>query len=128
MFMTKTAAVLSIIASAAVSYATLFFLPLAYLAVVAAIPLMYLKGWKSFVAGLVIGTASASSLYLIYPIQKVAQLSAIIGGIVSLSPVLVLTVFPLVYGLIFAFASLLWSEIRENAVHRRGKNGVESQN
>ncbi len=126
--MTKTAAVLSIIASAAVSYATLFFLPLAYLAVVAAIPLMYLKGWKSFVAGLVIGTASASSLYLIYPIQKVAQLSAIIGGIVSLSPVLVLTVFPLVYGLIFAFASLLWSEIRENAVHRRGKNGVESQN
>ncbi|MCL4307120.1 MAG: hypothetical protein M1592_06755 [Candidatus Thermoplasmatota archaeon] len=126
--MTKMGAVLSIIASAAVSYATLFFLPLAYLAVIAAIPLMYLKGWRSFVAGLIVGIGSAFSLYLIYPFQKVAELSAIIGGIVSLSPVLVLVVFPLVYGLILGFASLLWSEIRENVVQRKAKSGTGSGN
>lgn len=124
--MTKMGAVLPIIASAAVSYATLFFLPLAYLAVIAAIPLMYLKGWRSFVVGLIIGIGSAFSLYLIYPLQKVAELSAIIGGIVSLSPVLVLVVFPLVYGLILAFASLLWSELRENVVQRKAKSGMGS--
>ena len=126
--MTKMGAVISIVASAAVSYATLFFLPLAYLAVVAAIPLMYLKGWRTFVAGLIIGITSAFSLYLIYPLQKVAELSAIIGGIVSLSPVLVLVVFPLVYGLILAFSALLWSEIRENIVHRKAKSGMGSRN
>jgi hypothetical protein len=126
--MTKIGAVISIIASAAVSYATLLFLPLAYLAVVAAIPLMYLKGWKTFVVGLIIGIASAFSLYLIYPLQKVAELSAIIGGIVSLSPVLVLVVFPLVYGLILAFGALLWSEILENIALRKAKSSVESRN
>ena len=126
--MTKMGAVISIVASAAVSYATLFFLPLAYLAVVAAIPLMYLKGWRTFVAGLIIGITSAFSLYLIYPLQKVAELSAIIGGIVSLSPVLVLVVFPLVYGLILAFSALLWSEIRENIVNRKAKSGMGSRN
>jgi hypothetical protein len=128
LYMTKTGVVISIVASAAVSYATLFFLPLAYLAVIAAIPLMYLRGWRSFVSGLIVGFASAFSLYLIYPVQKVAELSAVIGGIVSLSPVLVLVVFPLVYGLILAFAALLWSEIRENVVKRKTASIAESGN
>ncbi len=115
-----------IIASVALSFIILIFIPLPYLAAVAAIPLFFLSWKRALSVGFLIGLASALSLYMIYPVANVIKLSSIVSGIVSLPSAVVLLGFPLFFGLIFAFSGMLWSEVASNIASGRsprGKNG-----
>lgn len=109
--MNKGVIAFGLAASVAVSYMILLFLPLPYLALVAAFPLIIMGTARSTLSGFAIGFVTAISIYLLYPLRKVLELSSIIGGIVSLPSIIVLLIFPLFYGLIFAFSGMLWSEI-----------------
>lgn len=114
-----------IAASVAISYLLLIFLPLPYLAILAAVPLSVIGWKKSLPLGFLIGFVSALSLYLIYPVPDVMKLSAIIAGIVSLPAVIITIAFPLFYGLIFAFSGMLWSEVAFNI--SSGKSPVNEE-
>lgn len=102
--------------SIVLSYVALITIPYLWMAVPAALPFLALKSWKNVFVGFGIGMLSSMSIYLFYPLALVSRLSSIIGSIAGEPPILVLIIYPLIYGTIFALSALLWSGINYEAV------------
>lgn len=96
------------------AYLLIFLFPFAWTAIFASIPLLVLNAKKSAISGFAIGFIAPLSIYLLYPLEKVFDLSSIIGSIVGLSPLLLLVIFPLMYGIIMAISAAIWSGIYVN--------------
>ncbi|AKA48230.1 hypothetical protein IX51_02930 [uncultured archaeon] len=97
--------------SIVLSYVALLTIPYLWMAVPAALPFLALKSWKNAFTGFGIGALSAASVYLFYPLGLVSELSNILGSIAGQPPIIVLALYPLIYGVIFALSALLWSGV-----------------
>lgn len=106
--------------SIVLSYVALLALPYVWMAVPAALPFLALRSWKNAFTGFGIGALSAASVYLLYPIHLTAKLSGIVGSIAGVPPVLVLSLYPLLYGLLFGLSALLWSGVDSNRLRKGG--------
>lgn len=98
-----------IVLSIVLSYVVLLAIPYLWMAVPAALPFLALKDWKNSFVGFGIGSLSAASIYLFYPMGLVAKLSGILGSIAGVPPIVALSLFPLIYGLLFGLSALLWA-------------------
>lgn len=97
--------------SVLLSYIALIALPYVWMAVPAALPFLALRNWKNSFVGFGIGSLSAASVYLFYPMHLVSELSGIIGSIAGVPSFILLALYPLLYGVIFGLSALLWSGI-----------------
>lgn len=105
---------LLIAAAVALAYVCNFFVPVAWIGVVAALPLLRIRKMYAFIFGFLIGFIVPTSLYLLYPLSMVGKLSGIVAQIASLPSLVVLLGFSLFYGIIMALSGLFWSGLVEN--------------
>jgi len=111
---------LAIGSSVLLAYLMLEYTQYAWLGVVVALPLFVFRPLRSFISGLVIGLATSFSLYLIYPVSKLATLSSIIGGVSGLPPLVAISLYPILFSLITALSSSLWSVMFSYLTRRGG--------
>lgn len=123
--MSKGIIAAGIVVSIALAYGSLFFITYAFGAILLGIPLMVLNKKYSGIAGFVIGIVSSASIYLMYPITSVSKLAGIVQQIIGLPSMLLIIVFPLMFGLIGAVSGLLFTGIRENLVGKQGETVPE---
>lgn len=101
------------------SYIALIALPFVWMAIPAALPFLALKNWKNVFVGFGIGSLSAASIYLIYPLSNISSLAGILGSISGVPGPLTLALFPLLYGVVFALSALFWSGIDSEELRKR---------
>ncbi|MDP8012180.1 MAG: hypothetical protein ACP5F1_02910 [Thermoplasmata archaeon] len=101
------------IVSIILSYIFVFFTPYALTAIIAAIPLFVFKPKFSSLYGFLIGFIVPLSIYIIYPFNYIVKLSNIIGSLVGFPSIIVIIIFPLLYGIIMAISSAIYSGIYE---------------
>ena len=90
-----------------------FILKDAYYVVISAIPLaVFSKKWAT-IYGLLIGFLSFISVYLQYPFSSIEKIGTIVGSIIGLPSFMIILIYPLLAGLISAFAALLWTSLYE---------------
>ncbi|MHB1439437.1 MAG: hypothetical protein ACYCSO_04775 [Cuniculiplasma sp.] len=90
-----------------------FILKDAYYVVISAIPLaVFSKKWAT-IYGLLIGFLSFISVYLQYPFSSIEKIGTIVGSIIGLPSLMIILIYPLLAGLISAFAALLWTSLYE---------------
>ncbi|MDG6995820.1 MAG: hypothetical protein JRN52_07850 [Nitrososphaerota archaeon] len=97
------------------AYAFNLYVPVVWVGVIAALPLLKLRKSYSLVFGFLVGLLVPMSLYLFYPLLMVMKLSAIVSQIASIPSVLVIVIFPLFYGIIMGLSGLFWSGLAENS-------------
>lgn len=105
--------------SIALSYALVFTVPFAMGAIVAGIPLLFLGRKWSAVSGFLIGLMVPFSVYLLYPLGSVSRLSGIIAQLIGMPALLIIVVFPLMYGIMTAISALIFTGVRELAYSRK---------
>lgn len=120
--MNKAFKILMIAISFAGSMLSLIFTSYAWLGVFDALPLLFFAARKAFVAGLLIGLFTSFSLYLSYPLSKVAQLSMLLGSLAGLPPFLAFSLYPLLFSFLTAFSASMWSEIYSSIKYLLNKN------
>lgn len=105
------------------SYIALIAVPYVWMAIPAALPFLALRSWKNSLIGFGIGSLTAASIYLFYPLGLVSSLSVILGSIAGVPSFMLLALYPLLYGIIFALSALLWSwmDIESFKVRATGK-------
>lgn len=109
--------------SVVLAYAAVILTSYAWLGVVVSLPLLFLRPWKSFLAGLLIGLLSSFSMYVIYPASSLVAMSDVLGGIAGLPPILALSIYPVMFSLIAAFSASMWSEIYAKYGRRNTESG-----
>ncbi|BCU67779.1 hypothetical protein HS7_12160 [Sulfolobales archaeon HS-7] len=115
-------AIISILASIVISYATLILLPITLFAVAIGIPLFLIKPRYSGIYGFAIGLLTSLSIYLLYSPSAVYQLSVRTGEIIGIPGSVLIILYPLIYAVIAGLSSLLFSgiyEIAKNIGNRR---------
>ncbi len=85
-------------------------------AIFASIPLYILKPKRAFVAGLIIGFFVPVTIYAIYPLNLTVKLASILSPIVGMPGIVILFLYPLIYGILMALSASLWSGIYERSV------------
>lgn len=100
------------------AYVLNLFVPIIWIAIVASLPLLRIRKRYAVLSGFLIGLLVPLSLYLMYPIPMVGELSGIMGQLAGLPPFLVVVVFPLFYGIIMGLGGLFWSGLAENLTSR----------
>ncbi|MDG6933427.1 MAG: hypothetical protein JRN68_01890 [Nitrososphaerota archaeon] len=110
-------------ASVVIAYTAVILTSYAWLGVVVSLPLLFLRPWKSFMAGLLIGLVSSFSMYVIYPASSLIAMSDVLGGVAGLPPILALSIYPVMFSLITAFSASMWSELYAKYTHRDTKPG-----
>ena len=100
------------------AYVLNLFVPIIWIANVASLPLLRIRKRYAVLSGFLIGLLVPLSLYLMYPIPMVGELSGIMGQLAGLPPFLVVVVFPLFYGIIMRHGGLFWSGLAENLTSR----------
>lgn len=105
---------LGIPASIALAYAFNLFVPVIWVGVLAALPLLKMKKMYALIFGFLIGLLVSVSLYLLYQLSIVVKLSGILSQIASFPSAFVIVVFPLFYGIIMGLSGLFWSGLIEN--------------
>lgn len=113
--MNKYAPYAGIPVAAALSYIVVFTVQPIYVAIVVGIPLMFLSRKLSGIAGFLVGLIVPLTVLFSYPISSVMQLSSIVGELTGMPSVLILVIYPLMYGIIAAISALLFTGIREMA-------------
>ncbi|MDG6922172.1 MAG: hypothetical protein JRN67_02625 [Nitrososphaerota archaeon] len=96
------------------AYAFNLYVPVIWVGVIAALPLLKLRKVYALVFGFLIGLLVPMSLYLLYPLSMVVKLSGIVSQIASLPSVLVIVIFPLFYGIVMGLSGVFWSALLEN--------------
>ncbi|MCI4434715.1 MAG: hypothetical protein GPW18_04465 [Euryarchaeota archaeon] len=99
-----------IIISIILTFSFVIFIPYAWTAIFAAIPLYKLRERNSAIAGFLIGF-STIVLYLFYPTNKLIELSGILGNATGLPGLLLILIYPLIYGIIMMLSSTLFSHL-----------------
>jgi hypothetical protein len=107
---------LGIPASIALAYAFNLFVPVIWIGVLAALPLLEMRKMHALISGFLIGLLVSMSLYLFYQLPMVVKLSGIMSQIASIPSALVIVVFPLFYGIVMGLSGLFWSGLIENRV------------
>ncbi len=105
---------LGIPVSIALSYAFNLFVPVIWIGVLAALPLLKMRKKYALMIGFFIGLLASMSLYLLYPLPMVAKLSGVMSSLTSLPSALMIVAFPLFYGIIMGLSGLFWSDLIEN--------------
>ena len=105
---------LGVPAAAVLAYVFTFLVPVAWLGVVASLPLLTIRKAYALFFGFLIGLLAPVSLYLLYPPDMVSKLSVTIGQIASIPSLLVIVMFPLFYGITMGLSGLFWSGLAEN--------------
>ncbi len=105
---------LGIPVSIALAYAFNLLVPVIWVGIFAALPLLKIKKIYALVVGFFIGLLASMSLYLLYPLPMVVKLSGIMSQLASIPSALVIVIFPLFYGIIMGLSSLFWSGLIEN--------------
>ncbi len=108
--------ILSTALSILFSYVFIIILSTPLTAIFASIPLYVFKVKKSLIAGLLIGFFVPITLYIFYPLDYTIKLSVILSSIVGFPGILLIFLYPLIYGLLMAFSGALWSGIYERVV------------
>lgn len=112
--------------SVALAYGLVFLVPYAFAAIAAAIPLLYLSRRAAGIAGFLAGLLEPFSIYLLYPLQAVSRLSGILSQLTGFPPVLLIVIYPLMYGIIEAVSALLFVGVRERAAGSGRKEPAEA--
>lgn len=103
------------------AYAFNLYVPVVWVGVIAALPLLKIRKAYALVSGFVIGMLVPISLYLLYPLSMVVKLSVVVSQIASIPSVVVIVIFPLFYGIVIGFSGLFWSGLAENPSIGGGK-------
>lgn len=90
-----------------------------YAAVIIGIPLMFLGRKYSGISGFVIGLAVPFSILLSYPISEVIKLSGIVGQLTGMPGILILIIYPLMYGILGGISALFFTGIRELVINKK---------
>ncbi|MDG6908617.1 MAG: hypothetical protein JRN20_22855 [Nitrososphaerota archaeon] len=113
--------------SIVLAYAFNLYVPVIWVGVIAAFPLLKLRKAYAFVFGLAIGLLVPMSLYLLYPLSMVVKLSGVVSQIALIPSVLVIVVFPVFYGVIVGLSGLFWSGLAQTKrIGGRTKNHQDS--
>lgn len=105
---------LGIIASLALAYVLSIFVPIVWIAVIAALPLLRIRKLFALVSGFAIGIMAPLSLYLLYPLPMVPKLAGVISQIAGIPLFITIMGFPLFFGIIMGLGGLFWSGLAEN--------------
>ncbi len=100
--------------SIALAYAFNLLVPVIWVGVFAALPLLKIKKMYALVVGFLIGLLASMSLYLLYPLPMVVKLSGVMSQLASIPSALVIVIFPLFYGIVMGLSGLFWSGLIEN--------------
>lgn len=103
--------ILGIPISIVLAYLLIYFFPVAWTAIFAAIPLLKLKVKHAFISGFLIGLIVPISFYMLYPLDLLSKLAGIIGNIVGLNKILIVFIFPIMYAVIMALSAIVFSDI-----------------
>jgi hypothetical protein len=93
------------------AYLFIYLLPFAWTAIFAAIPLLKLKVKHALISGFLIGFIAPVSYYMLYPLDLVSKLAAIIGNIVGLNKIIIVFIFPIMYAVIMALSAMVFAGI-----------------
>lgn len=121
--MNKMVPYLGIIVSAALAYLLIFSTAYALSAILVGIPLFLLEKRIAAVSGFAIGFLAPVSLYLLYPMSAISQLSGIISQLTGLPSALLIIVYPLMYGIIAMLSALLFTGLMDYYTGRLGESG-----
>jgi hypothetical protein len=105
---------LGIAVAVILAYVFAIFVPLVWISVVAALPLLRIRKLHALIFGFVIGLVAPLSVYLLYPFSLIGKLAGAISQIASIPPFLAILGFPLFYGIIMGLAGLFWAGLAEN--------------
>ena len=105
---------LGLLAAIVVAYALNFLLPVAWIAFLPALPLLVFSKKYALFFGFLIGLLVPLSLYLVYPISLIGELSVVMGEITGIPSILAILIFPLFYAIIMGLSGLFWTGFAEN--------------
>lgn len=88
--------------------------PYIWTGAIAAICLMWINSKRAPLIGFAIGTMVLLSTYLFYPLGEVSRFSGILSSITSIPSVLLILIYPLIYGIIMGLGALFWSGLNKN--------------
>ncbi|AHC51962.1 hypothetical protein SUSAZ_08430 [Sulfolobus acidocaldarius SUSAZ] len=103
----KIRSIIYIIVSIILAYVFELFVLYPFTAILVGIPLGLLTRKYSVIAGFLVGFIASLSLYLLYPLGNVVQLADKVGGILGLNGVIVVLLYPLIYGIISLLTALI---------------------
>ncbi|PMP75468.1 MAG: hypothetical protein C0180_01225 [Aciduliprofundum sp.] len=92
------------------AYLFLFFTPYPWTGIFAAIPLFKLTVKRAALAGFFIGF-STIIIYIIYPMAPLFKLSSILGTATGMPGIVLIIIYPLIYGLTMMLSALLFSDL-----------------
>ncbi len=108
----KSQDLIYLIVSIILAYILQIFIPYPFTGIAVGLPLGFLSRRASAISGFLIGFLSSLSLYLLYPLNDVNKLAVIIGELININiPLIVILIYPLIYGLISLISAMFFSYI-----------------
>ena len=103
-----------VVLAVVLAYVFAIFVPILWISVVAALPLLRIRKLYALVFGFLIGFVAPLSIYLLYPPTMIVKLAGVISQVASIPPFLAILGFPLFFGLIMGLGGLFWAGMAEN--------------
>ncbi|QIW22918.1 hypothetical protein EWF20_01270 [Sulfolobus sp. S-194] len=110
--------ILSIIIATLLAVLFLVLFPFIFTAIILGIPLSAIRPKFSFLAGLLIGFFTPLALYLQYPLSSVLELSTRLSEIIGIPSILIIILYPLVYGILAGLSAFFFSIIISSLKNR----------
>lgn len=103
--------ILPIIVALILAVLFLLLFPFIFTAIILGIPLSVIRPKFSFLTGLLIGFFTPLVFYLQYPLSSVLELSGRLSEITGIPSIVMIILYPLIYGIIAGLSSLFFSLI-----------------